>query len=205
MYKNGNLFLNRDKEDPFILSFTGYKEEGGGCLPPIVVFPSVSNKRYRLGCVADWLENDWVDRFDLCDREGYIRPNLKEKALRIEGVNFSNEDEINRAYNKRLMVEYVPTGYCEDHETIERVIQVCKDQGLDSGGAIMPAIIKIEEFDDGDQGIYVKFEAPPHNDIWSKSAFKLVAKLWDCFPDAHVLLNHNSYKIIIHTYYCDPP
>jgi len=107
----------------------------------------------------------------------------------------------------KIKVQYKETGDCEDRETIKAILELCENSRINNGGAAREAIIRIQEFEDGDQGVIIEFEAPQQNLVWSKSAYKFVGRLWDKFPEAWVcpISSPNSgYRIRITTHTCDP-
>lgn len=109
-------------------------------------------------------------------------------------------------------IQYNKTDACEDKNTIEAVLNLCKNANIETAGAINIPFIHIKEYDDGDQGIIIEIETWPHNDSCSKSVYKFIGKLWQKFPQATiypetVTLNgatRNQYRVDICTHMCDP-
>jgi len=100
-------------------------------------------------------------------------------------------------------IVYKRTNMCEDRDTVNTVLEMCKNAPISTQGAMRQPTIRITEYDDGDQGVKVELETFAANDPWSKSMYKFVGELWDAFPDAHLYLDPSQYRLDICTHACD--
>jgi len=100
-------------------------------------------------------------------------------------------------------VIYKETNECEDKQTKDTVLNMCKNAPIKTHGALRQPIIHITEYDDGDQGVVVEIESFPFNDSWAKSVYEFVGKLWAAFPSACLHLDKGHYRLDICTHACD--
>jgi len=101
-------------------------------------------------------------------------------------------------------VIYKETNECEDGQTKDTVLNMCKNAPIETQGALRQPVIRITEYDNGDQGIIVEIESFAHNAPWARSAYEFVGKLWDAFPSALLYLDKGYYRVDICTHACDP-
>lgn len=109
-------------------------------------------------------------------------------------------------------LQHVGKGKCNNRSIVKTVLDMCKKSGIRTDGAITIPYIHVTEFSNGDQGVIVEIQTAANNDVWSRSAYKFVGKLWKRFPKAWVYpettikkgTHHNQYRIIIYTHWCDP-
>ena len=110
------------------------------------------------------------------------------------------------------VIRYNSTYECEDRQTVDAVLNLCKNAEIETAGAFRSPVINIEEYGDGDQGVVIKIEAPPQNGPWSKSVYDLIGKLWKKFPGANLYPETEivdnchifQYRMNICTHACNP-
>ena len=94
--------------------------------------------------------------------------------------------------------------YFEDKNLTNMVRAFVIKNPIFTAGAYTEAEVKINEFEDGDQGIKIVIPAPMNNEAWFKSAYRFVGKLLDEFEVSSLLLTVGYYNLCIYTQICDP-
>jgi len=112
----------------------------------------------------------------------------------------------------KAIVQYKKTNECDDRSTVDKIVNFCKKAEIDTYESSRSPLIRIKEYDDGDQGVQVEIEVLPHCDKWSKSVYEFIGKLWKKFPSATLYpetvcidgCGCYQYRLDICTYACNP-